>query len=161
MGSHNIYLINIIRYRFFINIHCKRNCNGTRTYNHLVRKRKLSHLAKWWCGYLSVWCTHCLFLSWSIYTQQLPQRQGTPCSEQALYLKFRWLQWDSFTNYDRTWRKKIKLLSWYMLANLAKIMYRVAIVFQTQNVALPEKLVLLQLFLCEKHITLELGMWTL
>ena len=45
--------------------------------------------------------TDCMFLSchvrvseW-IHTLYLPECQGTPCSKQARYLKFKWLQWDS------------------------------------------------------------------
>ena len=80
----------------------KNDCNGTRTQNHLVHKRPLKHLAK-----LAKWlsCTvstylygafDCMFLSFHVrvsewhHTLQLPECQGTPCSRQARYLKFKW-----------------------------------------------------------------------
>ena len=83
------------------------DCNGTRTHNHLVRKRTLNHLPK-----LSKWLSFavstylygsfdCVFLSchvrvWEwIHTLQLPECQGTNCSNQAPYLKIKWLQRDS------------------------------------------------------------------
>ena len=82
------------------------DCNGTRTHNHLVRKRTLNHLAK-----LSKWLSSavstslygafdCVVLSchvpvWEwIHTLQLPECQGTPCWKQAPYLKIKWLQRD-------------------------------------------------------------------
>ena len=47
------------------------------------------------------WSYDCMFLSchvrvseW-IHTLYLPECQGTPCSKQARYLKFKWLQRDS------------------------------------------------------------------
>ena len=83
------------------------NCNGTRTYNHLVRKRTLNHLAKmvkllsyvvsaylygaFDCMLLSC---HVRISEWT-HTLYLPERQGTPCSKQAQYLEFKWLQRDS------------------------------------------------------------------
>ena len=83
------------------------DCNGTRTHNHLLRKRKLNHLAqlaKWLscvvstylygafdCMFLSC---HVRFLEW-IHTLQLPECQGTPCSKQASYVKIKWVQRDS------------------------------------------------------------------
>ena len=83
------------------------DCNGTRTHNHLVRKRTLNHLAK-----LAKWLScavstslygafDCMFLSchvrvWQwIHTLQLPECQGTPSSKQVPYLKIKWLQRDS------------------------------------------------------------------
>ena len=83
------------------------DCNGTRTNNHLVRKRILNHLAKlakWLSSVVSTYlygAFDCMFLSchvriWDwIHTLQLPECQGTPCSKQASYLKIKWLQRDS------------------------------------------------------------------
>ena len=81
--------------------------NGTRNYNHLVPKRTLKHLVKltkWLKWVLSTYLYsefHCMFLScrvripeW-IHTLYLPQFQGTPCSKQARYLKWKWLQQES------------------------------------------------------------------
>ena len=83
------------------------DCNWTRTHNHLVRKRTLNHLAKltkWLSWVVSTYlygAFDCMFLSchvrvseW-IYTLYLPECQGTPCSKQVRYLKFKWLQRDS------------------------------------------------------------------
>ena len=45
--------------------------------------------------------TDCMLLSYHvrvwewIYTLQMPDCQGTPCSKQARYLKFKWQQQDS------------------------------------------------------------------
>ena len=81
--------------------------NGTRTHNHLVRKRILNHLAKlatWLSSVVSIYpygAFDCMILSYHvrvwewIHTLQLPECQGTPCSKQASYLKFKWLQRDS------------------------------------------------------------------
>ena len=81
--------------------------NGTRTHNHLVRKRTINHLAKlakWLSCAVSTYLYggfDCIFLSchvrvWEwIHTLQLPECQGTPCSKQAPYLKIKWLQRDS------------------------------------------------------------------
>ena len=83
------------------------DCNGTRTHNHLVRKRTLNHsakLAKWLISVVSSYrygAFYCMFFSchvrvWEwIHTLQLPECQGTPCSKQAPYLKIKWLQRDS------------------------------------------------------------------
>ena len=82
------------------------DCNGTRTHNYLARKRKLNHLAKlakWLSCVVSIYLYgvfDCMFLchvrvsEW-IYTLHLPECQGTPCSKQAWYLQFKWLQRDS------------------------------------------------------------------
>ena len=83
------------------------DCNWTRAQNHLVRKRTLNHLAKlakWLSCVLSTYlygAFDCMFLSchvriseW-IHTLYLPECQGTPCSNQARNLKFKWLQLDS------------------------------------------------------------------
>ena len=80
------------------------DCNAIQTYNHLVGKPTLNHLAKLtkWsssivktyfydgsdCMFLSC---HVLILEW-IYTLQLPECEETLCSKQAWYLKFKWLQ---------------------------------------------------------------------
>ena len=56
-------------------------------------------------SFLVSWNLHvCMFLSchvwvseW-IYTPYLPECQGIPCSKQAQYLKFKWLQQDSFSD---------------------------------------------------------------
>ena len=83
------------------------DCKGTRTHNHLVRKRTLNHLAKlakWLSCAVSTYlygAFDCMFLSchvrvWQwIHTLQLPECQGTPCTKQAPYLKIKWLQQDS------------------------------------------------------------------
>ena len=83
------------------------DCNGTRTHNHLVRKRILKHLAKlakWLSSVVSTYlygAFDCMFLSchvrvWEwIHTLQFPECQGTPCSKQASYLNIKWLQLDS------------------------------------------------------------------
>ena len=83
------------------------DCNGTRTHNHLVRKRTLNHLAqlaKWLSCVVSTYlygAFDCMFFlshvrvwEW-IRTLQLPECQGTPFSKQASYLKIKWLQRDS------------------------------------------------------------------
>ena len=80
------------------------DCNGTRTHNHLVRKRTLNHLAKlakWLSCVVSTYlygAFDCMLLSchvrvqkW-IHTLQLPESQGTPCSKQTPYLKIKSLQ---------------------------------------------------------------------
>ena len=83
------------------------DCDGTRTHNHLVRKRTINHLAKlvkWLSCALSTYlygAFDCMFLSchvrvWEwIHTLPLPECQGTPCSKQAPYLNIKWLQRDS------------------------------------------------------------------
>ena len=83
------------------------DCNGTRTNNHLVRKRTINHLAKlakWLSCAVSTYlygAFDCMLLSchvrvWEwIHTLQLPECQGTPCSKQAPYLKIMWLQRES------------------------------------------------------------------
>ena len=83
------------------------DCNGTRTHNHLIRKRTLNHLAKLAKRLSCAVSTYlygafdCIFLSilvrvWQwIHTLELPECQGTPCSKQAPYLKIKWLQRDS------------------------------------------------------------------
>ena len=82
-------------------------CNGTRTHNHLLRKRTLNHspkLVKWLSFAVSTFLYGAfdyVFLSchvpvWEwIHTLQLPECQGTPCSKQAPYLNIKWLQRDS------------------------------------------------------------------
>ena len=80
--------------------------NGTRTHNHLLRKRTFSHLVKLRKLLSGVVSTRlygafdCMFLSchqhvseW-IHTLYLPEHQGTPCSKQVLYMRFTWLQRD-------------------------------------------------------------------
>ena len=84
-----------------------RDCNCSRTQNHLVHKRTLNHLAKlakWLSCALSTYrygAFVCMFLSchvqfseW-IHTLQLSECQGTPCSKQTRNLKLKWLQLDS------------------------------------------------------------------
>ena len=82
-------------------------CNGTRSHNHLIRKRTLNYLAKLAKWLICVVSTYlygafdCIFFSchvrvWEwIHTLQLPECQGTPCSKQAPYLNIKWLQRDS------------------------------------------------------------------
>ena len=62
----------------------------------------------------------CMFLSchvriseW-IYTPYLPECQGTPCSKQARYLKFKWLQLDS----------NPQLLSSWIIVNISTFCWR-------------------------------------
>ena len=83
------------------------DCNWTRTHNHLVHKRAISHLAKpakWLSGIVNTYlygAFDCMFLSchvrvseW-IHTLWLPGCQGTPCSKQARNLKFNAFQSES------------------------------------------------------------------
>ena len=83
------------------------DCNWTRTQNYLFRKRTFNHLAqltKWLSLILStyLYCAFdCMFLScharvseW-IHVLYLSECQGAPCSKQAWYLNFKWLQRDS------------------------------------------------------------------
>ena len=81
--------------------------NWSRSKNLLIRKRTLNYLAKL-TKLLSCFLTtylygifDCMFLScqvriskW-IHTLRLRECQETPCSKQAWYLKFKWLQLDS------------------------------------------------------------------
>ena len=81
--------------------------NRSRTHNHLVRKRTLNYyakLAKWLSFVVSTYpyvAFDCILVSchlriseW-IHTLYLPEFQGTPCLEQAWYLKFKWVQRDA------------------------------------------------------------------
>ena len=81
--------------------------NGIRTNNYLVLKRTLNNLVKLAKRLSCVVSTYlygafdCMLLSchlqiidW-IYTLYLPECQGTPCSKQELYLKFKWQQQNS------------------------------------------------------------------
>ena len=83
------------------------DCKETRTHNHLICKRTLNNLAKFVKRLRSFVNTYlygafaCMFLlchvrisEW-IHTLYLSEYQGTPCSLQARYLKFKWLQRDS------------------------------------------------------------------
>ena len=81
--------------------------NGSRPQKHLICKWTLNILLKlteWWSRILSTYLYRafdCMFLScpvhvWEwIHTLYLPECQGTPCSKQARYLTFKWLQRDS------------------------------------------------------------------
>ena len=89
------------------------NSNTIQTHNHLVHKRTLKHLAKlalndWavlWvhictgafdCMHLTVCYYHVTYEYQSESTRySLPECQGTPCSKQVPYLKFKWQQGDS------------------------------------------------------------------
>ena len=56
-----------------------------------------------------------------IYTLQLAKCQGNPCLKQALYLKFKWSQWDSksFNQTDQIIELYCKYLSvWYVWLNV-------------------------------------------
>ena len=78
--------------------------NGIWSHNHLVRKQTLNHLAKltkWLKFFVSTYlhgAFDCMLLSchvrdsaeFTLYS--LPECQGSPCSKQALYLKFKWQQ---------------------------------------------------------------------
>ena len=73
--------------------------NGTQLDNLLIHRQRLHHLAKLtnWVScamnpldYVLLSC-HISILK-RIYTQQLPDCQGTPCSKQAQYLNFKWRQ---------------------------------------------------------------------
>ena len=81
--------------------------NATGTHNHLVHKLTLNHLGKltksssWIVTTYLYGAFDLMFLScqvrvseW-ICTLYLPESQGTPCSIQAPYLTFKWLQRDS------------------------------------------------------------------
>ena len=83
------------------------DCIGFRTHNHSVGKQTLNHLpklAKWLssvvsdCLYVAFVCVflscHLCVLGW-VHTLQLSECQGTSCSKQARYMKFKWLQRDS------------------------------------------------------------------
>ena len=83
------------------------DCNGIRTHNHFVRKRTLNHLAKlvkWLSCVVSTYLYgvfDCMLLSYIAHEFQsestlysLPECQGIPCSKQAPYLTFKWLQRD-------------------------------------------------------------------
>ena len=88
------------------NIWSPRDCHGTRTHNHLVRKGTLNHmakLAKWlrrvpstylYSAFDSMLLSCHLPISELMLTLFLPECQGTPCSKQARYLKYNWLQRD-------------------------------------------------------------------
>ena len=83
------------------------DCNGIRTHNHFVRKRTLNHLANWPNDWAVLWVLICtVYLTVCYYhvmyefqgestLYNLPECQGTPCSKQAPYLKFKWQQRDS------------------------------------------------------------------
>ena len=74
----------------------------------------------------------CMFLSchvhiseW-IHTLYLPECQGTPCSKQAQYLKFKWLQRDLNPNHlvrKRTLNQLAKLAKWWRLSLRIKWLY--------------------------------------
>ena len=83
------------------------DCNRNRTNNHLVRKGTLNHLGKltnWLSWVVSAYlyqALYCMLLScyvriseW-IHTLYMPECQGTLCSKQFQYFKFKWLQGDS------------------------------------------------------------------
>ena len=91
----------------FCKINALSGCNGIWTYNGLLCKRTLNHLAKLAKRMRCVESTYlygafdCVFLScrirvleW-IYTMRLPECQRCPCSKQVRYMKFKWLQRDS------------------------------------------------------------------
>ena len=77
------------------------------THNHSVRKRTFNNLAKLtkWLScvvstYLSVHLAVCYYhVTYKFQSEStlcsLPKCQGTPCSKQTPYLKFKWQQWDS------------------------------------------------------------------
>ena len=83
------------------------DCNGTQTHNHLIRKQTLKHLTKLAKRLSCIVSTYLygdfdyMFLSYHVciyewmHTLYLPECRGTPCSKQARYLKFKWLQRDS------------------------------------------------------------------
>ena len=80
------------------------DCNGTRTHNHLVRKRTLRTLAKltkWLSWVVSTYLYDAfdsMFLSCHVHISEwidaldLPKSLGTLCSKQPRYLKFKWLK---------------------------------------------------------------------
>ena len=117
-----LYLITMSRTRFRVNPHsivclnvnellapCRRHIwslidiNGIRTHNYLVRKPILNHiaqLAKWLSCVVSTYLYgvfDCILLSCHIqyWLYTLRKYQGTPCSKQAPYMKFKWQQWDA------------------------------------------------------------------
>ena len=81
-------------------------CNKNQTHKHLVSNRTLNHRANWrniWTvlrvhicmeQWLFMFIMSHTFLEW-IYTLWLRECQGTSCSKQARYLKFKRLQRDS------------------------------------------------------------------
>ena len=124
-GCSTVNLVHIFRTPFrentsggllLISIHCAYwNCfqreltsycgsSWTRTQNHLVHKRTLNHLAKLANLMRCVVSTYmygafgCMLLACRVRVpegMQLPECQGTPCTKQARYLKFKWQQRDS------------------------------------------------------------------
>ena len=76
------------------------------THYHLVHKWTLNHLAKlakWLSCVVSTYCmvhlTVCYHVAYKFQSEStlcsLPECQGTPCSKQSPYLKFKWQQHDS------------------------------------------------------------------
>ena len=97
------------------NIWSLSDCNGTRTLNHLVHQQTLNHLAnltKWlrwfespyWYGAFDFMFFLCHVHVWDwIHTLYFSESQGTPCSKQVQYLKFKWLQRDSNPHVLSSW----------------------------------------------------------
>ena len=89
------------------NIWSLSDCNWTRMHSHLVCKQTLNHLAKLTKSLSWVVTTYiygafdCMFLSShipfseSMHTLYMPEYQGTSCTKQAQYLKFKCLQLES------------------------------------------------------------------
>ena len=81
--------------------------NWTRTRNQLVQKQIVSHLAKlakwlscvmgtYLYGSFSCMLFSCDARIWEwMHSLYFPNSQGTPCSKQVQYLKFKWLRLDS------------------------------------------------------------------
>ena len=86
-------------------VFCLSDSNGTRTHNHVVCKRTLNHIAKLAKRLTNVMSTYlydafdCMLLSCHVRLSEstlnsVPECQGTPCSKQALYLRFKRQQQD-------------------------------------------------------------------
>ena len=83
------------------------DCNETQTLDQLVPKWILSHVAKvtkwlnWVVNFFLYGAFDRIFLSCLVHASQathtssLPECQRSPCSKQALYPKFKWLQRNS------------------------------------------------------------------
>ena len=88
------------------NIWSLSDCIRIGTHNYSIFKRTINHvakLAKWYGCVVSIYlygALDCVFLSChisvleEIYTQLLPEFQGTPCSKLAQYPKFKRLHWE-------------------------------------------------------------------
>ena len=97
--------------------------NGIRTHNHLVCRRTPNHLAKlakWlWLLICTVHLTVCYYhVTYEFQSEatlySLPEYQGTTCSKQATYLKFKW----------RIPLLSLKLQTWRLLQARSSLKFR-------------------------------------